>query len=494
MSVLGFANGYTGYANVPSIRLTERLLELTYPNMTGIFYANSGSEANDFAMKAAALLLVRLRQAGEGQDHLPCRLISWRHARGHGDHGHGAIPQGLWPRTTRIRPGADVLSIPLPVVQPKAVVHASNAPTTSRPRFSGRGPRRWLRSSRSRCMAPAASSRPTRATGPRLREICDRQDVLLIADEVITGFGRTGRWFALERWGVQPDMLTFAKAVTSAYVPLSGFIASKRVHDAILEAPADTKFMIGCTNSAHPTACAVALRNLQIFDDEGLVERAERMGERLNAGLAGLLEMPNVGNVRGLGLMAAVEVVADRATRRPFDAAQGVGLKIAKEMRARRRRHPREGRQHPVCAAARHNRSRNRRDRERHGRIDRRSNPRCGGFTWGIDRRAILVRWPLTPRRPPSWWLAPIASKRSPRRTGGTSPNWRSSSRVHALPVCARRGAWQGGHRLRQRVAPDPHRAATRHLSRSLPAAIDPPRRRGWSTSSTTCTSGAICR
>jgi adenosylmethionine-8-amino-7-oxononanoate aminotransferase len=170
---------------------------------------------------------------------------------------------------------------------------------------------------------------------PRLREICDRHDVLLIADEVITGFGRTGRWFALEHWGVQPDMLTFAKAVTSAYVPLSGFIVSKRVHQAILDAPADTKFMIGCTNAAHPTACAVALRNLRIFEDEGLVGRAERMGRRLNDGLARLLEMPHVGNVRGFGLMAAVEVVADKVTRAPFAPGQGVGPKLAKEMRQR---------------------------------------------------------------------------------------------------------------------------------------------------------------
>jgi adenosylmethionine-8-amino-7-oxononanoate aminotransferase len=107
------------------------------------------------------------------------------------------------------------------------------------------------------------------------------------------------------------------------------------VHRAILEAPADAKFMIGCTNAAHPTACAVALRNLQIFDDEGLVERAERMGQRLNDGLAALLEMPHVGNVRGLGLMAAVEVVADKATRQPFAPSDAVGLTIAKEMRQR---------------------------------------------------------------------------------------------------------------------------------------------------------------
>jgi adenosylmethionine-8-amino-7-oxononanoate aminotransferase len=170
---------------------------------------------------------------------------------------------------------------------------------------------------------------------PRLRQICDRYDVLLIADEVITGFGRTGRWFALEHWGVQPDVMTIAKAVTSAYVPLSAFIVSERVHRAILDAPADTKFMIGCTNSAHPTACAVALRNLQIFEDDQLVERAERMGRRLNEGMARLVEMPRVGNVRGLGLMTAVEIVADRATRASYQPAGSVGARVVREMRDR---------------------------------------------------------------------------------------------------------------------------------------------------------------
>ena len=176
---------------------------------------------------------------------------------------------------------------------------------------------------------------PCEGYWPRLRAICDRYDVLLIADEVITGFGRTGKWFALEHWGVVPDMLTFAKAITSAYVPLSGFIMSSRVHEAIRDNPADAKFMVGCTNSAHPTACAVGLRNLRIIEEEGLVERAERMGRRLQEGLGRLREMPNVGNVRGLGLMAAVEVVADKATKQAFAPAQGVGAKLAKAMRER---------------------------------------------------------------------------------------------------------------------------------------------------------------
>jgi len=90
---------------------------------------------------------------------------------------------------------------------------------------------------------------------PRLREICDRHDVLLIADEVITGFGRTGKWFALGHWGVEPDLVSFAKGVTSGYLPLGGVIASKRVHEAIESASADRKFMHAATYSGHPVCC-----------------------------------------------------------------------------------------------------------------------------------------------------------------------------------------------------------------------------------------------
>src|SRR6202171_6081782 len=119
---------------------------------------------------------------------------------------------------------------------------------------------------------------------PRLRQICDRYDVLLIADEVITGFGRTGRWFALGHWGIEPDIVSFAKGVTSGYLPLGGIILSKRIHDAILEAPLDRRYMHAATYSGHPVCCAVGVRNVEIIEEEGLVERAAVMGKRLLAG------------------------------------------------------------------------------------------------------------------------------------------------------------------------------------------------------------------
>ena len=104
---------------------------------------------------------------------------------------------------------------------------------------------------------------------PKLRQICDQYDVLLIADEVITGFGRTGSWFALGHWDVEPDIVSFAKGVTSGYLPLGGNILSKQVHDAILNAPMDRRYMHAATYSGHPVCCAVGLRNVEIIEERG---------------------------------------------------------------------------------------------------------------------------------------------------------------------------------------------------------------------------------
>jgi len=334
MAELGFSNAYTGYANVPSIRLTEKLLGLVYPTMSGVFYANSGSEANDFAMKTARYYWFLRGQPRK------VKMISRSEAYHGGTMAATAIT-GMAPFHKGFGPEPPGF-IQVPTCYAYRCQWCSAKPSCTLECADNIA--RTIEREGSDTVA-AVIGEPVHGAGgvippdpgywPRLREICDRYGVLLIADEVITGFGRTGRWFALEHWGVQPDIMTVAKAITSAYVPLSAFIVSRDIHEEIKNAPADARLMIGCTNSAHPTACAVALRNLQIFDDERLVERAQRMGQRLHEGLARLVEMPNVGDVRGLGLMAAVEVVPDRQTRGPFDPKLGVGPKLARAMRDR---------------------------------------------------------------------------------------------------------------------------------------------------------------
>ena len=163
----------------------------------------------------------------------------------------------------------------------------------------------------------------------RIREICDRYDVLLIADEVITGFGRTGRWFGLEHYGVEPDIVQFAKGITSGYVPLGGIGVSGRVREALDSVPPSKRWMHAYTYSGHPTCAAVALKNIEILESERLIERAESSGRRFAERLRELQGLDNVGHVRSLGLMGAVEVVADKGTKALHAPEAGVTQKLS---------------------------------------------------------------------------------------------------------------------------------------------------------------------
>ncbi len=327
MGELAFANGYSGYGNLPAIELAEKLCALSYPSMDAVFFANSGSEANEVAFKMARyhwflqgktekVKVIARRQAYHGGTLATTAATGlapfWR---GFGPLDPTFIRAGTnycyhceWDKTypgcdldcavaiedTIIREGADTVAAV--IAEP---VHGAGGVIPPVPEYF-----------------------------PKLREICDRHNVLLIADEVITGFGRTGRWFALRHWDVEPDIMTFAKAVTSAYVPLSGAIVSKALHEALLAVEAGQRFMHGFTNAGHPTACAVGLRNLQIMEEEGLVENASALGERLQAGLRTLLAEDGVGEVRGLGLIAGIEIVEDEEKHRPFSIDLGVGARL----------------------------------------------------------------------------------------------------------------------------------------------------------------------
>ena len=334
MEELAFANAYVGYSNVPSIRLAERLISLVYPNMRAVFFCNSGSEAVDGAIKVARFYW-HLRGRPE-----KVKIIARKEAYHGGTYGataatglpgfhvgFGPLPSAFvrvetcYPYRCRHCPGAADCTLACAGDIEQAIV--------------SEGPETVAAVIGEPVHGAGGVIAPTPGYWPRLREICDRHDVLLVADEVITGFGRTGKWFALEHWGVQPDLMTVAKAITSAYVPLAAFIMSGRIHEAFLEAPPGARFWHGYTNAGHPTACAVALRNLQIFEDEGLVKRAAPMGERLLRGLASLAPLPNVGDIRGLGLLAAVELVADTESRAPFDPKENIGARIIREMRER---------------------------------------------------------------------------------------------------------------------------------------------------------------
>ncbi len=149
-----------------------------------------------------------------------------------------------------------------------------------------------------------------------VRQICDELGIIFIADEVMSGFGRCGEWFAVDHWGVAPDLISFAKGVNSGYVPIGGVIIS----EAIAETFDQRVFPGGLTYSGHPLACASAVASIEIFKDEGIIENARMLGtEVIGPGLADLAARhPSVGEVRGLGVFWALELVRDRATREPL--------------------------------------------------------------------------------------------------------------------------------------------------------------------------------
>ena len=167
--------------------------------------------------------------------------------------------------------------------------------------------------------ATLAAAVPPDGYWPAIAEVCRRHGVLLIADEVMTGFGRTGRWFGLDHWGVRPDLLVAAKGATSGYWPFGFVAASGAIHD-IVTAPG-AGFVHGFTYSHHAVGAAVAREVLRILETESLVEASAVKGQRLRQLLdERLADHPNVGEIRGRGLMVGVELVADRSTREPFPA------------------------------------------------------------------------------------------------------------------------------------------------------------------------------
>jgi putrescine aminotransferase len=158
-----------------------------------------------------------------------------------------------------------------------------------------------------------------------VQRIVDKYGILLLADEVITGFGRLGTWFASQDYGIRPNLITFAKAATSGYIPLSGVIVDDKIVDVLMAHPDD--FNHGYTFSGHPVACAVALKNLEIIEQERLVPRVKEFaGPALAKMLAKFKDHPLVGEVRSVGLLGAIELVADKRTRRRFADLGRVGL------------------------------------------------------------------------------------------------------------------------------------------------------------------------
>ncbi len=267
------------FTNAPADALAERIVSLTPMPDARVFYAGSGSEAVDSAMKLARLAHV---QAG----HPERRLIVSRVRGYHGTNYGGTSAQGL--PLNKQGYGellADVVQVPSDDIEALSVLMAERADELAAVITEP-------------VQGAAGVFPPVAGYLSEVRRLCDQHGALLIFDEVITGFGRMGTWFAADHYGVTPDMTTFAKGVTSGYQPLGGVIVGAKVRDA-LEADAEFILRHGYTYSGHPAACVGALANLDIIEREGLLDAAAHVGARLEQGLRALEADGAVDHVRG---------------------------------------------------------------------------------------------------------------------------------------------------------------------------------------------------
>src|SRR5881275_223198 len=299
MRKIAYASAYVGATNEPAIRLGEKIVKHAYGNSSAIYYTTGGAESNESAFKTARFFWKVQDRPNK------TKIIS----RMHGYHGvtMAAMSATGMPAYHKmfgpLMPGFIQVAAPYPYRWQGNQECGIGAAEAIEKAILTEGPETVGAVIAEPVMGAGGVIVPPASYFPRLRQICDRYDVLLIADEVITGFGRTGRWFALGHWGVEPDLVSFAKGVTSAYLPLGGVLISRKVHQVMLEAPPDQKFMHAATYSGHPACCAVGVRNIELIEQENLVERAAVMGRRLLAGLESLRDLPNVGDVRGVGMM-----------------------------------------------------------------------------------------------------------------------------------------------------------------------------------------------
>jgi len=327
MATLAFHSAYAGGTNERAIALAERLSGLVYPSINTFFFTSGGAEASETSFKTARFYWKAIGKPDK------FKVIS-RHRAYHGLTLAAMSATGLpafWPMFEPRTPGFSHIDAP----DPYRFNHTDGGVSLG-VAAANKLEEAILREGPDTVAAFIAE--PVQGAGgvivppadyfARIREICDQYEVLLIADDVITGFGRTGRWFGLEHYGIEPDIMQFAKGITSGYVPLGGIGVSDTIREVINGVPAGKRWMHAFTYSGHPTCCAVALANLDILEREHLVERAAVAGARLLEQLRRLESLDGVGNVRGLGLMAAVEVVADKATKQQFPASAGLTQKL----------------------------------------------------------------------------------------------------------------------------------------------------------------------
>jgi adenosylmethionine-8-amino-7-oxononanoate aminotransferase len=302
-----------GFAHEPSIRLAAKIASLAPPQMNRVFFTSSGSESNESAMK-----LIRQYHLARGE-HAKTKFIA-RRVSYHGT-SYGALSlNGM----TNIR---NIFEPLMPGVR-----HVSNTKRYKRPEGESEaqftaflldeiesliiqeGPETVAGIFIEPMQNAGGSLTPPAGYAEGLRALCDKYAVLMVADEVICGFGRLGEWFGSTRYGIKPDIITFAKGIASGYFPLGGMITCDSVMDTILNGP-HQMFLHGLTYGGHPAACAAALANIEIMEREDVLGNVRRNQDYFRAKLEALKAHPIVGDVRGDGYHYSLELVTDKASR-----------------------------------------------------------------------------------------------------------------------------------------------------------------------------------
>lgn len=331
---LAYYHSYVGHGTETSITLAKMIMDRAPAHMSKVYFGLSGSDANETNIK-----LVWYYNNILGRPQKKKIISRWR-----GYHGSGLMTGSL----TGLSLFHDKFDLPMnPVIHTDAPYYYRRKDRTqTEAEFTAQcaNALEALIQAEGPDTIAAFIGEPVLGTGgivpppagywDAIQEVLNRHDILLIADEVVTGFGRLGTMFGSDHYGLKPDLITIAKGLTSAYAPLSGSIVSDRMWK-VLEQGSDENGPIGhgWTYSAHPICAAAGVANLKLIDDLNLVSNAAEVGGYLNASMKEALgDHPNVGDIRGEGLLCAVEYVADKADATPLDPAAKVGAAISAAM------------------------------------------------------------------------------------------------------------------------------------------------------------------
>ena len=335
---LAYTSGFAGMSNPPSAMLADKLAGMVHPQLNTTNFTSGGSESSDTAFKTARYYW---QQSGR-KDKL--KIISRNYAY-HGITLAATAATGMAKYHTMFGPPVPgFIHIPNPD-EYRYGGDLQDGETISE--AAARALEETILRENPETIA-AFIAEPIQGAGglivppddyfKRVQEICHKYEVLIIIDEVICGFGRTGKWFGSHHYDIEPDIVQFAKGVTSGYLPLGGIQISDAIRDVIWNAPADQSWMTGYTYSGHAAACAVAIANIDIIERENLVEKSAVMGKRLLDGLQGLVdEFPQIDNARGKGLLCGIDVVKDKNSREAdADGAATIGkIAMSKGVRVR---------------------------------------------------------------------------------------------------------------------------------------------------------------